>query len=341
MADPSQSWGGAGGLAGGPTGGMVQKLVVTAGGMALAYQTGWLPALLRYSAVGSAMMLGVIFTQQSSMLYQNNVPQLPKSPRDPRLPPEMRLSPDARGLPFEDLRDSQLLSALDGEPPVRLHGWLLLQPLPLRERAPTLIYSHGNAGNIAFRMDDLERQYRTLGANILIYDYRGYGDSEGTPSEAGLIADAEACLRYLRSRDDIDKDRIVAFGRSLGGAVSLALARNHPSELRAGETSLTAHLSFFKKKTDPGGAGFLCLSLAHFLFEIKNRAGSFLCLSLSHCPFLKNSGRVYVSHFSFHPTCHSPFPLDVTRMLPIRLLLFWTNQSSSRTPSSLTHSRTN
>ena len=170
MADPSQSWGGAGGLAGGPTGGMVQKLVVAAGGMALAYQTGWLPALLRYSAVGSAMMLGVIFTQQSSMLYQNNVPQLPKSPRDPRLPPEMRLSPDARGLPFEDLRDSQLLSAIDGEPPVRLHGWLLLQPLPLRERAPTLIYSHGNAGNIAFRMDDLERQYRTLGANILIYE---------------------------------------------------------------------------------------------------------------------------------------------------------------------------
>ena len=283
MADPSQSWGGAGGLAGGPTGGMVQKLVVTAGGMALAYQTGWLPALLRYSAVGSAMMLGVIFTQQSSMLYQNNVPQLPKSPRDPRLPPEMRLSPDARGLPFEDLRDSQLLSALDGEPPVRLHGWLLLQPLPLRERAPTLIYSHGNAGNIAFRMDDLERQYRTLGANILIYDYRGYGDSEGTPSEAGLIADAEACLRYLRSRDDIDKDRIVAFGRSLGGAVSLALARNHPSELRAGETSLTAHLSFFLKKRIRAGRGSYVSHLPTFFLKSKTgRVASFV----SHFPIV-------------------------------------------------------
>lgn len=233
MADPSQHWGGAGGIAGGPTGSMVQKVAVTAGGMALAYQTGWLPALVRYAALGSTMMLGVIFTQQNSMLYQNNVPQLPKSPTDPRIPRGMRLSPELRGLPYQDLRAGELLSACKGESPVRLHGWLLLQPKPLREKAPTLIYSHGNAGNIAFRMDDVERQYHNLQANILIYDYRGYGDSEGSPSEEGLIADAEACLRYLRSREDIDSSRIVAFGRSLGGAVSLALARRNPEQLCA------------------------------------------------------------------------------------------------------------
>jgi len=67
---------------------------------------------------------------------------------------------------------------------------------------------------------------------VLILAYRGYGDSEGTPSEDGLKLDADATLEYAQSRDDIDNDRIFIFGRSLGGAVAIQLAMVHSNSIK-------------------------------------------------------------------------------------------------------------
>ena len=72
------------------------------------------------------------------------------------------------------------------------------------------------AGNIGHRLSNAKGVYQQMNANILLLEYRGYGLSEGTASEAGLYKDAQAGLNYLHNRQDIDTQRIMVFGRSLG-----------------------------------------------------------------------------------------------------------------------------
>jgi hypothetical protein len=132
--------------------------------------------------------------------------------------PERRLAatPADLGLEFEDLR----FRAADG---TRLHGWLV----PGGGEHP-LLWFHGNAGNIGDRVALLCDLHRELGVSIFILEYRGYGDSEGTPSEAGLYLDAEAALNTLAERLAIPAGRVVLFGQSLGAAVGVELASHHP-----------------------------------------------------------------------------------------------------------------
>jgi fermentation-respiration switch protein FrsA (DUF1100 family) len=111
---------------------------------------------------------------------------------------------------------------LTTEDGVKIHGWLALQENA--KEAPTLLYFHGNAGHIGFREDIVYSLHRKTLANIFIFDYRGYGRSEGSPSRKGLIADAKAALQYLKSLKSIDPEKIVYLGDSLGGAVALELA---------------------------------------------------------------------------------------------------------------------
>jgi hypothetical protein len=87
----------------------------------------------------------------------------------------------------------------------------------------TLLYCHGNAGNISHRVPTIAELSR-LGLNILIFDYRGYGRSEGAPSEKGLYMDARAAYEYLIGREDIDPGRIAILGKSLGASVAIDLA---------------------------------------------------------------------------------------------------------------------
>lgn len=97
---------------------------------------------------------------------------------------------------------------------------------PAASAAPTLVWSHGNGGNIADRADVL-LALAARGLDVLAYDYRGYGRSEGTPEETGLYLDAEAAFDAARARG-VPASRLVCFGESLGGAVSLELARRRP-----------------------------------------------------------------------------------------------------------------
>jgi uncharacterized protein len=91
--------------------------------------------------------------------------------------------------------------------------------------APTLLYLHGNAGNLAGR-SDLMTYFAELGANLLALEYRGYGQSDGSPSEAGLHADTRAAYAWLTERTP--PARIVLLGESLGGAPACELAASQP-----------------------------------------------------------------------------------------------------------------
>lgn len=112
-----------------------------------------------------------------------------------------------------------------------VHAWLLLHANA--EALPTIVYFHGNAGNMGFRLPHGVNLYKQCRANVLLVDYRGYGASEGKPSEAGLLEDARAVLRHVRAHPRVAADRIVLYGKSLGGAVALALAEARPQEVAA------------------------------------------------------------------------------------------------------------
>eukprot|EP00611_Tribonema_gayanum_P032779 TRINITY_DN991_c0_g1_i14.p1 TRINITY_DN991_c0_g1~~TRINITY_DN991_c0_g1_i14.p1 ORF type:complete len:392 (+),score=135.46 TRINITY_DN991_c0_g1_i14:158-1177(+) len=159
------------------------------------------------------------------MLY---FPQLPTGSRHPDSNPEGFRNPGEVGLPYEDL----FITTEDG---VRVHGWLVKQANVAAARAaPTLLYFHGNAGNIGYRLINARDLYR-LGLNVLLVEYRGYGKSEGVPTEKGLMLDAEAFVRALRTdaRHGVHPDRLVTFGRSLGGAVAMAAAAARPDDVAA------------------------------------------------------------------------------------------------------------
>ncbi len=118
------------------------------------------------------------------------------------------------------------LTAGDG---VKLHAWLLKPPGASAASAPApplpvVLFFQENAGNMAMRLPFLRALIRALGCAVLAPSYRGYGLSEGAPSEAGLRLDAQAAVDHAFSRADLDPARVALFGRSLGGAVALATA---------------------------------------------------------------------------------------------------------------------
>lgn len=127
------------------------------------------------------------------------------------------ITPERVGLAFE----SVYFPSSDG---LRLHAWFL--PATSDARG-TVLFLHGNAENISTHLGSvywLPRQ----GYNVFLFDYRGYGDSEGTPSLPGVIDDTESALRALRERPDVDRGKIVLFGQSLGGAVATYVAAHSP-----------------------------------------------------------------------------------------------------------------
>jgi hypothetical protein len=108
----------------------------------------------------------------------------------------------------------------DGE---TLQGWFF----PMTDGAAfTVLVFNGNAGNRAYRTG-LAQALHARGMAVLVFDYRGFGDSTGTPTEAGLYADARAARAYVEQRPDVDRTRLVYLGESLGAAVAVDLATEH------------------------------------------------------------------------------------------------------------------
>jgi len=123
-------------------------------------------------------------------------------------------TPKDAGIPYEEV----VFESGDG---TRLAGWLSAADGPL-----TLVVFHGNAGNISHRLDKL-RLFRGLGLSVLLFDYRGYGRSEGSPTESGTYLDGLAAVDFL-SRRGVPPERVAYYGESLGCAVALETALRRP-----------------------------------------------------------------------------------------------------------------
>ncbi len=115
-----------------------------------------------------------------------------------------------------------------GQDGVRLHGWYVAARQPQAQAQAQVLFLHGNAGNISHRLDTLKLLH-DLQLSSFIIDYRGYGLSEGRPSEAGTYADALAAWAYLQAQG-IAADEIILMGRSLGGAIAAWLAAEISAE---------------------------------------------------------------------------------------------------------------
>lgn len=143
-------------------------------------------------------------------IFQRHLLYLPNIAGD-----SVEITPAERGWHYEPVT----LTTADG---VNISGWWL----PLENARATLLFFHGNAGNIGHRLESLAL-FRALNLSVLIIDYHGYGDSEGKPSETGTRMDARAAWHYLVIERNIPAKQIVVFGRSMGAAVAAELAREH------------------------------------------------------------------------------------------------------------------
>ena len=123
------------------------------------------------------------------------------------------------GRPFEDVR----FKASDG---VELNGWFFPASTNSHRARLAVLVCHGNAGNISHRLDTCVALLAT-GVNVFVFDYRGYGRSQGRPSEEGTYRDAQAAYQWLRQKGFAGTN-IIAFGESLGGGVAAELAAREP-----------------------------------------------------------------------------------------------------------------
>ncbi len=130
---------------------------------------------------------------------------------------EIAETPGNLGITFEEVN----FKTADGQ---LLNGWFI----PVKNAKATILYCHGNAGNISHRLHKV-KFFQGMGVNFFIFDYRGYGKSSGKPTEKGLYKDARAAYDYLISRNDVDKNKIVVYGKSLGGPIAADLCINRLS----------------------------------------------------------------------------------------------------------------
>jgi fermentation-respiration switch protein FrsA (DUF1100 family) len=158
-----------------------------------------LARFLRFPLVGYLLLVLIMLFLENSLIFYPSV-----YPNGIWKPP---------GLAFEDA----WFRASDG---TKLHGWYVPHPDP---RA-VVLFAHGNAGNLSHRWDVVQDLSGPLGASVMIFDYRGFGRSEGKPSEQGVLDDARAARRWLAERAGVDESHVVLMGESIGGGVMVDLA---------------------------------------------------------------------------------------------------------------------
>lgn len=145
-----------------------------------------------------------VYYIQSSLIYYPDMPGR-----------HLVATPENIGLAYQDVE----IITTDN---IKLHGWFI----PHDKVKNTVLFFHGNAGNISHRLESIEI-FHHLGLNVFIIDYRGYGQSEGKTTEQGTYQDAEAAWKYLHDAQGISGQQIIIFGRSLGASIAAWLASKH------------------------------------------------------------------------------------------------------------------
>jgi hypothetical protein len=179
-------------------------------------------------AIPFAYVLFHMWRSQESLLYHPVMAGSPFGRRCDENPPPFDSPVDDQwsvesgegpgGLPFEEF----FVDAADG---VRTHGWLIWAPTRVAaSTVTTIVIFHANAGNMGLRLPQALRLRKGLLANVVLWDYRGYGASSGEPKEDGIRGDAVALLQRLRADARLAPEKIVFYGTSLGGAVAVAAA---------------------------------------------------------------------------------------------------------------------
>ena len=178
----------------------------------------WFTRIASGVGIVTALGLAALYTFQEKLLY---------IPKIPSVADEYVGTPEDYGNRYEDVW-------LDSEDGTKLHCWHIMpKSLQPGAKPPVVLFFQENAGNMSFRLHYLAKLVQHLEAGIFVLGYRGYGQSEGSPSQEGLQMDANAALQHVSNRQDVDTSKIVVVGKSLGGAVALHTAAKHEVKLRA------------------------------------------------------------------------------------------------------------
>ena len=171
-------------------------------------------SVIRVLIVSYAGLMGFVYFFQSHYVYR----------------PEKEIinRPDELGMAYEAV----FFKAADG---INLTGWFI----PADKSQLVILFCHSNAGNISYYLDSM-RLYHDLVFSALVFDYRGFGQSGGKPTESGTYLDAEAAWKFIAENKKIPPEDIVIIGRSLGGAIGAWLAERHNPRALILESAFTS-----------------------------------------------------------------------------------------------------
>ena len=178
---------------------------------------------------------------------------------------------EPRGLKIEEA----LFETVDGS---SLHGWYC----PIATANSTLFYAHGNGGNLSYRAGRIRELQQRLNCNVFIFDYRGYGRSEGVPTATGIIEDSDAALEWLKTKTGLDSKEMIFLGRSLGGAVAADMAHRH------GAKALILESTFYSLREI--SANYVPKTLAKLL--VADRLNTAEILGEIDCPVILSHGTI-------------------------------------------------
>jgi len=167
--------------------------------------------------LGYALLTSLIYFRQDKLIF---FPDFPSR--------EISSTPKNIGLPYQSI-------TFTTEDNVQLHGWYIPHP----QGKAVALFCHGNAGNISHRLQSIQTMHE-LGLSVFIFDYRGYGQSEGEISESGTYQDAQAAWNYLTHTQHYQAEEIIVWGRSLGAAIAANLAAKQQPKAVILESSFTS-----------------------------------------------------------------------------------------------------
>ncbi|POG79335.1 Alpha/Beta hydrolase protein [Rhizophagus irregularis DAOM 181602=DAOM 197198] len=176
----------------------------------MSFLSDYIPSYIQFflttTSIVALAVTSLLYTYQCKMIYLAGLPEGSR---------QVVQKPSEFGMNYTD----ETLTTKDG---VRIKAYICKLPLYARDR-PTILIFHANAGNMGHRLFIAKEFYVKLEYNVVMLSYRGYGLSEGTPTEKGLRIDSQAILDFILKDEDLKNTKLIAYGQSLGGAVSIDL----------------------------------------------------------------------------------------------------------------------